>query len=36
MHWVPLLVLLGTVIFVGGPNMRRKDRALARYAALDA
>ncbi|MCJ7511511.1 MAG: DUF1295 domain-containing protein [Anaerolineales bacterium] len=31
MHWLPLLVLLGYVIFVWAPNMRRKDRSLARY-----
>jgi protein-S-isoprenylcysteine O-methyltransferase Ste14 len=36
MHWLPLLVLLAFVVFVWIPNMRRKDRSLARYLEFDA
>jgi steroid 5-alpha reductase family enzyme len=36
MHWLPLLVLLGYVVFVWVPNMRRKDRSLARYPEFEA
>ena len=36
MHWLPLVVPLGYVILVWGPNMRRKDRSLAPYAAFGA
>jgi len=36
MHWLPLVVPLGYVILVWGPNMRRKDRSLAPYAEFDA
>lgn len=36
MHGLPLLVLLGYVIFVWAPNMRRKDRSLARYPGFEA
>jgi steroid 5-alpha reductase family enzyme len=31
MHWAPLLVILLFVLIVWLPNMRRKDRSLARY-----
>jgi steroid 5-alpha reductase family enzyme len=31
MHWAPLLVILLFVFIVWLPNMRRKDRSLARY-----
>jgi protein-S-isoprenylcysteine O-methyltransferase Ste14 len=31
MHWVPLLVIVLFVLIVWLPNMRRKDRSLARY-----
>lgn len=30
-HWVPLLILVLFALFVWLPNMRRKDRSLARY-----
>jgi len=36
MHWLPLLVLVGYLVFVWAPNMRRKDRSLARYAEFEA
>jgi protein-S-isoprenylcysteine O-methyltransferase Ste14 len=36
MHWLPLLVLLAFVIFMWVPNMRRKDRSLARYPEFAA
>ena len=32
MHWAPLLVILLFVLIVWLPNMRRKDRSLARYS----
>jgi protein-S-isoprenylcysteine O-methyltransferase Ste14 len=35
MHWLPLLGLLAFVIFVWVPNMRRKDRSLARYPEFE-
>ena len=31
MHWAPLIVILLFVLIVWLPNMRRKDRSLARY-----
>jgi steroid 5-alpha reductase family enzyme len=31
MHWLPLLVIALFITFVWYPNMRRKDRSLARY-----
>lgn len=31
MHWAPLLVLALFILFVWVPNMRRKDKRLARY-----
>jgi protein-S-isoprenylcysteine O-methyltransferase Ste14 len=36
MHWLPLLILLLIVLGVWLPNMRRKDRSLARYPEFDA
>lgn len=36
MHWAPVVVLLLFVLFVWLPNMRRKDRALARYPEFAA
>lgn len=36
MHWAPLLVLLLFIAFVWLPNMRRKDRSLARYPEFAA
>lgn len=35
MHWAPLLVLLLWVLVIWLPNMRKKDRSLARYADFD-
>ena len=31
MHWAPLIVILLFVLIIWLPNMRRKDRSLARY-----
>ncbi len=31
LHWAPLIVILLFVLIVWLPNMRRKDRSLARY-----
>ncbi len=36
MHWAPLIVLLLFVLIVWLPNMRRKDRSLARYPEFAA
>jgi protein-S-isoprenylcysteine O-methyltransferase Ste14 len=36
MHWAPLLVLLLFIACVWLPNMRRKDRSLARYPEFAA
>jgi steroid 5-alpha reductase family enzyme len=36
MHWLPIVILLAWVIFVWLPNMRRKDRSLARYPGFEA
>lgn len=35
MHWLPLVILLLFVLVVWLPNMRRKDRSLARYPEFD-
>ena len=34
MHWLPLLIITLFFSFVWWPNMRRKDRSLARYDAF--
>lgn len=31
MHWLPLVILAAFIAVVWAPNMRRKDRSLARY-----
>jgi steroid 5-alpha reductase family enzyme len=31
MHWLPLVILLAWNVIVWLPNMRKKDRSLARY-----
>ena len=36
MHWLPLVILIAFVAVVWVPNMRRKDRSLARYPAYPA
>lgn len=36
MHWAPLLVILLFVLIVWLPNMRKKDRSLARYPEFAA
>jgi protein-S-isoprenylcysteine O-methyltransferase Ste14 len=36
MHWAPLVIVLLFVLFVWLPNMRRKDRSLARYPEFAA
>jgi steroid 5-alpha reductase family enzyme len=36
MHWIPLLILLLVIVVVWLPNMRRKDRSLARYPEFEA
>jgi steroid 5-alpha reductase family enzyme len=36
MHWIPLLILLLVFAVVWLPNMRRKDRSLARYSEFEA
>jgi protein-S-isoprenylcysteine O-methyltransferase Ste14 len=36
MHWLPLVILAAFVAVVWVPNMRRKDRSLARYPAYAA
>jgi len=36
MHWLPLVVIALFVVFVWLPNMRRKDRSLARYDGFKA
>lgn len=36
MHWTPLVIVLLFVLFVWLPNMRRKDRSLARYPEFAA
>jgi protein-S-isoprenylcysteine O-methyltransferase Ste14 len=36
MHWAPLIIVLLFVLFVWLPNMRRKDRSLARYPEFAA
>lgn len=36
MHWAPVVILLLFVLFVWLPNMRRKDRSLARYPEFAA
>lgn len=35
-HWFPFLVLAAAVLFVWLPNMRAKDRSLARYPEFEA
>lgn len=34
-HWLPLLILLAAVLFEWLPNMRSKDRSLARYSDFE-
>jgi protein-S-isoprenylcysteine O-methyltransferase Ste14 len=34
LHWAPLLIVALFLVIVWIPNMRRKDRSLARYAAF--
>jgi steroid 5-alpha reductase family enzyme len=36
MHWLPVLILLVWIVFVWLPNMRKKDRSLARYPEFEA
>jgi protein-S-isoprenylcysteine O-methyltransferase Ste14 len=36
MHWLPIAIISLWVIFYWIPNMRRKDRSLARYAEFEA
>jgi hypothetical protein len=36
LHWAPLLVVALFLIVVWIPNMRRKDRSLARYPGFAA
>jgi steroid 5-alpha reductase family enzyme len=36
MHWAPLLVILLFVLIIWLPNMRRKDRSLARYPDFES
>jgi protein-S-isoprenylcysteine O-methyltransferase Ste14 len=36
MHWLPLLLLLAFILVYWLPNMRRKDRSLARYGEFEA
>ena len=36
MHWLPMLILAAWVAFYWWPNMRRKDRSLARYPGFEA
>jgi protein-S-isoprenylcysteine O-methyltransferase Ste14 len=36
LHWLPLLILLIIIAAVWLPNMRRKDRSLARYPEFEA
>jgi steroid 5-alpha reductase family enzyme len=36
MHWLPLVILLAWNVFVWLPNMRKKDRSLARYPEFAA
>jgi steroid 5-alpha reductase family enzyme len=36
MHWAPLIVILLFVLIVWLPNMRRKDRSLARYPDFES
>jgi hypothetical protein len=36
MHPLPLLILLVWVLAIWLPNMRRKDRSLARYSEFEA
>ena len=35
MHWVPIACLAAMMILVWFPNMRRKDRSLARYPEFE-
>jgi protein-S-isoprenylcysteine O-methyltransferase Ste14 len=35
-HWLPVVILMAWVSFVWLPNMRRKDRSLARYPGFEA
>jgi steroid 5-alpha reductase family enzyme len=35
-HWLPLAILLLWLVFVWFPNMRRKDRSLARYPEFES
>ena len=34
LHWAPLLIVVSFLVVVWIPNMRRKDRSLARYPAF--
>lgn len=36
MHWLPLVVISLFILFVWLPNMRKKDRSLARYSEFAA
>ena len=35
-HWLPYLILAGTIAGLWLPNMRQKDRSLARYEGFEA
>jgi steroid 5-alpha reductase family enzyme len=35
LHWAPLLVIAGYLVVVWVPNMRKKDRSLARYPGFE-
>lgn len=36
MHWLPLLVIVGIFFIIWVPNMRQKDKSLARYSEFES
>ncbi len=36
MHWLPVVIVLGVLVFIWLPNMRQKDQSLSRYPEFAA